>query len=95
MVYTIFTNEGELSFDRLVDLLDAAEESARVEHDEKTFKIVKRGISWNEHTVYFKEGPVERRFRLLDNGRDIYRASDGTFLEKMIPRFVLQPLLTN
>lgn len=95
MVYIIFTNNGEYTFDRLADMLDAAEESARTEIHRLMGKVEKRGVSWNECMVYFEEGSVKKQFRLLDNGRDIYRTREGVLLEKMIPRFILEPQLNS
>lgn len=92
MVYTIFTDDGEHEFEHLGELLEEATQSALEVVDRWDGTIIKVGHSWNNYIIHFEEGTVKRQFRLLDNGRDIYRARDGTPLDKIVPRFVLEPL---
>lgn len=76
MVYTIFTRNGSYEFDHLADLLQAAEEMK----------------TWNECTVCYEFNNHQKNYLFFDNGRDIYRSSDGVLLDQMIPRFMLKPI---
>jgi len=81
MVYTIFTNEGAFTFDTLADLFDGADHY-----------IQEYAETWNGFIVDFQEGVCHKKFHFLDNGRDIYRDREGKLLEKMISRFILEPI---